>query len=76
MLKLKDVEFKQKDERLIENVSDFIFSENKYMSSLNIRSILLFDRKITTLFKKSLMNVFNMFTSLFQITRFIFLKFI
>ena len=66
-LKLKNVEFKQKDERLIENILKIIFSENKYMLSLNIRLISLFDRKITTSLKKSLINAFNIFTSSFQI---------
>ena len=74
--KLKNVELKRKDERLIENVLKIVFFENKYVSSLNIRSILLFDKKITTLFKKSLMNAFNTFTLFFQIVRFIFSKFI
>ena len=75
-LKLKNVEFKRKDERLIKNVSKIVFFKNEYVLSLNIRSILLFDRKIITLFKKSLINVFNMFTLSFQIVRFIFSKFI
>ena len=64
-LKLKNVEFKRKDERLIKNVSKIIFFESEYVSSLNICLISLFNRKITTSFKKSLMNVFNIFTSLF-----------
>ena len=74
--KLKNVEFKWKNERLIENVSKIVFSENEYVSSSNIRSISLFDRKITASLKKSLMNVFNMFTSSSQTARFIFLKFV
>ena len=63
--KLKNVEFKRKNERLIENISKIIFFENEYVSSLSIRSISLFNKKITTSFKKSLMNVFNTFTSSF-----------
>ena len=74
--KLKDVEFKWKDERLIENVSKIVFFESEYVSSLSIRSISLFDRKITASFRKSLMNVFNTFTPSFRIARFIFSKFI
>ena len=65
--KLKDVKFKRKDERLIENVSKITFFENEYMLSSNIRSISLFDKEIITLFKKSLINVFNTLTSSFQI---------
>ena len=74
--KLKDVKFKRKDERLIENVLKIVFSENEYVSNFNIRSILLFNRKIKILFKESLINIFNTFTSSFQIVRFIFLKFV
>ena len=74
--KLKNVELKQKDKRLIENVSKIVSFENEYVLSLNIRSISLFDRKITALFKKSLMNAFNTFTSTFRIARFIFSKFV
>ena len=61
-LKLKNIELKQKDERLIENVSKIVFSKNEYMLSLNIRSILLFNKEIITSFKKLLMNAFNTFT--------------
>ena len=61
--KFKNVEFKRKDERLIENVSKIVFFESEYVSSLNIRSISLFNKKIITSFKKLLMNVFNTFTS-------------
>ena len=60
--KLKDVKLKRKDERLIENVLKIVFFKNEYVSSLNIRSTLLFDKKIIISFKKSLMNAFNMFT--------------
>ena len=74
--KLKDVEFKRKNERLIENVLKIVFFENEYVLSLNIRSISLFDREITALFRKLLMNVFNTFTSSFRIARFIFSKFV
>ena len=63
--KLKDVEFKRKGERLIKNVSEIISSENEYVLSSNIRLISLFNKKITTSFKKSLINVFNTFTSPF-----------
>ena len=73
--KLKDIEFKRKNERLIENVLKIVFFENEYVLSLNIRSILLFDKEITTSFRKSLMNIFNTFTPLFQIARFIFSRF-
>ena len=76
LLKLKNVEFKQKNKRLIENLSKIAFFKNKYVLNLNICSISLFDKKITTSFKKSLMNVFNTFTPSFRIARFIFLKFI
>ena len=75
-LKLKNVEFKQKNERLIENISKIVFFKDEYVSNLNIRSISLFDKKITTSFKKSLMNVFNIFTSFSRIARFILLKFV
>ena len=74
--KLKDVELKQKDKRLIENVLKIVFFENEYVLSLNIRSISLSDRKIIKLFKKSLMNVFNTLTSSFRIVQFIFSKFV
>ena len=63
--KLKDVKFKRKDEQLIENVLKLVFFKNEYVSSLNIYSISLFNKKIITSFKKSLMNVFNTFTSPF-----------
>ena len=75
-LKLKNVKLKWKNERLIENVSKIVFSENEYVSSLNIRSTSLFNRKIITSFKKSLMNVLNTFTPSSQIAQFIFSKFI
>ena len=74
--KLKDVELKRKDERLIENVSKIVFFENKYVLSLNIRSISLFNKKIITSLRKSLINIFNTFTSFFQIARFISSKFV
>ena len=74
--KLKDVELKRKDERLIENVSKIAFFKNEYVLSLSIRSTSLSDKKITTSLKKSLMNVFSMFMSSFRIARFIFLKFV
>ena len=67
IVKLKNVELRQENQRLIKNVSKIVFFENKYVLNLNIRSISLFDRKITTSFKKSLINVFNTFTPLFQI---------
>ena len=73
--KLKNVEFKRKNERLIENVSKIISFKSEYVSNLSIRSISLFNRKITTSFKKSLTNAFNTFTLLFRIARFIFLRF-
>ena len=63
--KLKDVELKRKDERLIENVSEIVFSENEYVSSLSICSISLSDRKIITSLRKSLMNAFSTLTSFF-----------
>ena len=63
--KLKNVELKQKDEQLIKNVLKIVFFKNEYVLSLSIRSISLLDRKITTSFKKSLMNAFNTFTSFF-----------
>ena len=74
--KLKNVEFKRKSEQLIENVSKIVFSENEYISNLSIHSISLFNKKITTSFKKSLMNIFNMLTSSFRIARSISSKFI
>ena len=74
--KLKNVEFKQKDEWLIEDVSEIVFFKNEYVSSLNICSISLSDREIITSLKKSLMNVFNTFTSSFRIARFIFSRFV
>ena len=46
------------------------------MLNLNIRSISLLDKEITTSLKKSLINVFNTFTPLFRIARFIFSKFV
>ena len=75
-LKLKNVEFKWKDERLIENVLKIVFFKNEYVSSLSICLISLSDKEITTSFKKSLMNAFNTFTSSFWIVRFIFSKFV
>ena len=60
--KLRNVEFKRKDERLIKNILKIIFFKNEYMLNLNIRSTLLSDKKITASFKKSLINVFNTFT--------------
>ena len=74
--KLKDVELKQKSERLIENVSKIVFFENEYVSNLSIRSISLLDKKITASFKKSLMNAFNTFTPPFRTAQFIFSKFV
>ena len=74
--KLKNVKLKRKDEQLIKNVSKIAFFENEYVLNLNIRSTLLFDKKITASFKKSLINVFNTFTLFFQIIQFIFSKFI
>ena len=74
--KLKDVEFRRKDERLIENVSKIVFFKNEYVSSSSIRSISLLDKKIIISFEKSLINVFNTFTSFFRIVRFIFSKFV
>ena len=73
---MKNVELKRKNERLIENVLKIVFSENEYVSNSSICSTSLFDRKITTSFKKLLMNVFNTFTSSFRIARFIFSKFV
>ena len=67
LLKLKNVKLKRKNERLIENVSKIVFFENEYVLSSSIRSISLFNKKITTSFKKSLMNVFNTFTSFSRI---------
>ena len=74
--KLKNVEFRRKNERLIKNVSKIVFFKNKYVLNLNIRSISLFDKEITTSLKKLLMNVFNTFTSSFRIIQSIFSKFI
>ena len=74
--KLKDVELKRKNDQLIQNVSKIVFFENEYVSNLNIRSISLFDKKIIASLRKSLMNVFNTFTSPFRIVRFILLKFV
>ena len=74
--KLKDVELKRKNERLIEDVSKIVFSEDGYVSSLSIRSISLLNKKITTSLKKSLMNVFNTLTPSSRIARFIFSKFV
>ena len=74
--KLKNVEFKQKNEQLIEKTLKIVFFENEYVLSLNIRSILLFDRKITTSFKKLLMNAFNTLTLFFRIAQFILSKFV
>ena len=74
--KLKEIEFKRKGERLIKKTLKIIFFESEYVLSLNIRSILLLDKKIITSFKKLLMNVFNTLTSSFRIAQFIFSKFI
>ena len=74
--KLKNVEFKRKDERLIKNVLKIVFFKNEYVLSLSIRSISLFDKKIITLFKELLMNAFNTFTSSFRIVRFILSRFV
>ena len=74
--KLKDVEFKRKNERLIENVSEIAFFENEYVSNLNIRSTLLSDKRITASFRKSLINAFNTSTSSFRIARSILSKFV
>ena len=74
--KLKNVEFRRKDERLIKNVSKIVFFKNKYVLSLNICSISLSDKKITASFRKSLMNVFNTLTSFSRIARFILSKFV
>ena len=50
LLKLKDVELKRKDERLIENVLKIVFFENEYMLNLNIRLISLFNKRIIASF--------------------------
>ena len=71
LLKLRNIKFKRKDERLIENILKIVFFENEYVLNLNIHSISLFNKKIITLFKKSLMNAFNTFTSFFRIVQFI-----
>ena len=63
--KLKNVKLKRKDERLIKNVLKIVSFKNEYMSSLSIRSISLFNKKIIISLRKSLMNVFNTFTSSF-----------
>ena len=75
-LKLRNVELKRKDKRLIENVLKIVFSKSEYISNLNICSTLLFDKKIITSLRKSLMNVFNIFTSFPRIARFILLGFV
>ena len=74
--KLKDVKFKRKDKRLIENVSKIVFFGNKFVLSLNIRSTSLFYKEITASFKKLLINIFSTFMLSFQIIRFILSKFI
>ena len=74
--KLKNVELKRKDERLIENVSKIALSESEYVSSSSIRSISLSDKKITASLKKSLMNILNTLTSPFRTARSIFSKFV
>ena len=76
LLKLKNIELKRKDERLIENVSKIVFSENEYVLSSSICLTSLFDKRITASFRKSLMNAFNMLTPPFRIVRFIFSKFV
>ena len=76
LLKLKNVEFKRKEERLIKNVSKIVFFENKYILNLSIHLISLSDRKIITSFKKSLINVFNTFMLFSRIIWFIFSKFV
>ena len=68
--KLKNVKLKQKNKRLIKNISKIIFIENKYVLNLNIYLTLLFDKKIITSFKKSLMNIFNTFMLFSQIVQF------
>ena len=73
--KLKDVELKRKDERLIENVLKIVFFKGEYVSSSSIRSISLLDRKITASFRKLLMNAFNTLTPSSRTARSIFSRF-
>ena len=60
---LKNVDFKQKDQRLIKDISNFVLTITDYVLSFNIKLISLFNfKKVTASFKKSLMNAFNTFT--------------
>ena len=74
--KLKNVELKQKDERLIENVSKIVLFENEYVLNLSICSTSLSDKKTTASFKKPLMNVFNTLTPPSRTARSILSKFV
>ena len=68
---LKNVDLRQKNQQLIENISNFASTIIDYVSSFNIKSTSLFNfKKVTASFKKSLMNAFNMFTSSSRFARF------
>ena len=60
---LKNVDFRQENQRLIKNILSFVSTVADYVLSFNIKLISLLDfKKITASFKESLMNVFNTFT--------------
>ena len=73
---LKNVDLRQKNQRLIENISNFASTVTDYVSSFNIRSISLLDfKKVTASLRKSLMNAFNTFTFFSRFARFALLFF-
>ena len=68
---LKNVNFKQRNQQLIKNISNFASTVTDYVLSFNIRLISLLDfKKITASLKKSLMNAFNTFTSFSRFVQF------
>ena len=68
---LKNVNLRQKNQRLIKNISNFASTVTDYVLSFNIKSTSLLNfKKVTTSLRKSLMNAFNTFTSFSRFARF------
>ena len=60
---LKNVNLKQKNQRLIKDILNFVSTVINYVLSFNLRLISLFElKKVIASCKKSLMNAFNTFT--------------
>ena len=71
---LKNVDLKQENQRLIENILNFVSTVVDYVLNFNIKSISLLDfKEVTASLRKSLINIFNTFTSLSRFARFVLL---